>query len=135
MKDAKDALDSSLTTSGDTNLITEEEDPGCGADDYLEPTPLATQDAAYASDAEDDTHDIGIRVGRMRLNERVGGLYRPRIADEVCNKNDIKLQFQNLNIHAASCRTLCSISKSERTITPLSQSSHPLLLLGHQAII
>ncbi|GKZ87733.1 transcriptional regulator family: Fungal Specific TF [Aspergillus niger] len=83
MKDAKDALDSSLTTSGDTNLITEEEDPGCGADDYLEPTPLATQDAAYASDAEDDTHDIGIRVGRMRLNERVGGLYRPRIADEL----------------------------------------------------
>jgi hypothetical protein len=50
---------------------------------YLEPTPLAVQDAAYAGDGDETTSDLGFRFGRMRLGERIGGLYRPRIADEV----------------------------------------------------
>jgi hypothetical protein len=50
---------------------------------HLEPTPLAIQNAAYADDSDADIDDIGIRLGRMRLGERLGGMYRPRIADEV----------------------------------------------------
>lgn len=50
---------------------------------HLEPTPLAVQDAAYADEA-DDVEDLGFRIGRMRIGERIGGYYRPRLADEVC---------------------------------------------------
>lgn len=50
----------------------------------LEPTPLAVQDAAYEDEADDDSFDLGFRIGKMRMTERFGGLFRPRIADEVC---------------------------------------------------
>ncbi|KAI9673973.1 MAG: hypothetical protein M1817_002179 [Caeruleum heppii] len=48
----------------------------------LEPTPLAVSDAAYEDDADDDLFDLGVRFGKMRLNERLGGYFRPRIAEE-----------------------------------------------------
>jgi hypothetical protein len=40
-------------------------------------------DAAYGDEVDDDIEDLGFRIGRMRLGERIGGQYRPRIADEV----------------------------------------------------
>lgn len=49
----------------------------------LEPTPLAVQDAAYEDEADDEMYDLGFRVGKMRMNERVGGFFRPKLADEV----------------------------------------------------
>ncbi|KAL4885738.1 hypothetical protein BJY04DRAFT_116565 [Aspergillus karnatakaensis] len=52
-------------------------------DRYLEPTPLAVQDAAYAAGVDADIDDIGIRVGMLRLGERIGGLYRPRMDEEI----------------------------------------------------
>lgn len=50
----------------------------------LEPTDLASSDITYEdSGAIDDLIDLGVRVGRMRVTERIGGLSRPRIAEEV----------------------------------------------------
>lgn len=51
----------------------------------LEPTPLAVVDAAYEIDGEDDDLlDLGIQLGKMRITERIGGFFRPKIAEEVC---------------------------------------------------
>ncbi|EFQ99096.1 hypothetical protein MGYG_02110 [Nannizzia gypsea CBS 118893] len=50
---------------------------------YLRPTPLAVMDAAYDDDADDDTFDIGFKLGKMRMTDRIGGFFRPRIADEI----------------------------------------------------
>ncbi|PYH93388.1 fungal-specific transcription factor domain protein [Aspergillus ellipticus CBS 707.79] len=98
MKEAKDVLDRGLVekidggateNSGVVSLperhkrSSAAESDHSGDEEYLEPTSLASQDAAYSADTENDIYDVGIRLGRMRLGERVGGLYRPRIAEEV----------------------------------------------------
>lgn len=49
----------------------------------LEPTRLAVQDAAYEDEADDEMYDLGFRLGKMRMTERVGGFFRPRLADEL----------------------------------------------------
>lgn len=49
----------------------------------LEPTPLATVDAAYYEDADDDLMDLGVQFGKFRMTERIGGFVRPKILDEV----------------------------------------------------
>jgi hypothetical protein len=49
----------------------------------LEPTPLAFTDAAYYEDADDDLLDLGVKIGKMRLTERVGGFVRPKFSQEV----------------------------------------------------
>ncbi len=49
----------------------------------LEPTPLAMADAAYDDDADDDLMDLGIQMGKMRLTDRLGGFFRPKMAEEV----------------------------------------------------
>jgi hypothetical protein len=52
----------------------------------LAPTDLAAVDIAYDDDAEggaDDVVDLGVLVGRMRITERVGGMSRPRLSEEV----------------------------------------------------
>lgn len=50
----------------------------------LEGSPLAVGDAAYDDDADDDLMDLGVRMGKIRLTERVGGLVHPKIGEEVC---------------------------------------------------
>jgi len=51
----------------------------------LEPTPLATVDAAFEIDGEDDDLlDLGVQLGKMRITERIGGFVRPKITQEVC---------------------------------------------------
>src|SRR5882757_2908419 len=47
----------------------------------LEPTPLATEDAAYYDDADDDLVDLGVQLGKMRITERVGGFVRPKLSE------------------------------------------------------
>lgn len=118
VKDAKDSLEQVLvgTTAEDT-LQTERSrrDPlqklsgapiatlegGFGGgggesdeDGFLEPTPLAIPDAAYAADGADELDDLGVALGRMRLGERIGGLYRPRIGDEV-RKNKLTQSYDD----------------------------------------
>ncbi|KAI8153633.1 Bikaverin cluster transcription factor bik5 [Colletotrichum sp. SAR 10_70] len=50
----------------------------------LEPTDMTALDVTYDEDADgtDDLIDLGVQVGRMRITERIGGLSRPRIAEE-----------------------------------------------------
>lgn len=52
----------------------------------LEITPMVALDLTYDDDADgqDDIMDLGVQVGRMRLTEKIGGLNRPRISEEVC---------------------------------------------------
>lgn len=101
MKDAKDALDATLAEKTGESIFASggiptrqkrvraaaplsSDDSDDSADDaYLQPTPLAVQDAAYGDDVDDDIDDLGVKIGRMHIGERIGGLYRPRIADEV----------------------------------------------------
>ena len=49
----------------------------------LEPTPLAVIDAVYDDDADDDLLDLGVQFGKLRLTDRIGGFFRPKISDEV----------------------------------------------------
>ncbi|XMA19432.1 hypothetical protein WAI453_012223 [Rhynchosporium graminicola] len=58
--------------------------PGNEDEEDLEPTPLAVVDATYEVDGEDDDLlDLGIQLGKMRITERIGGFFRPKIAEEV----------------------------------------------------
>ncbi|KAI8632303.1 hypothetical protein F5Y19DRAFT_359046 [Xylariaceae sp. FL1651] len=53
---------------------------------YLEATPLVALDLTYDDDADggaDDMIDLGIQIGKMRITERIGGLSRPRISEEI----------------------------------------------------
>ncbi|KAI4159980.1 MAG: hypothetical protein LQ342_006108 [Letrouitia transgressa] len=59
----------------------------------LEPSPLAVSDAVYDDDADDDVTDLGFQMGRMRLSDRIGGFFRPKMAEELTvslneDKND-----------------------------------------------
>ena len=49
----------------------------------LEPSPLAVLDAAYDEDADDDLMDLGVQMGKLRLTDRLGGFFRPKISEEV----------------------------------------------------
>lgn len=57
---------------------------------YLEQTPLAVMDAVYEDDADDDLMDLGIQLGKLRLTDRLGGFFRPKISEEV---RDLLLQL------------------------------------------
>lgn len=68
------------------------QDVGCEGIDFapepederdLETTPLALSDAAYDDDADDDLNDLGFMMGKLRLTDRVGGFFRPKMAEEV----------------------------------------------------
>lgn len=68
------------------------QDAGCEEIDFapepederdLETTPLALSDAAYDDDADDDLNDLGFMMGKLRLTDRVGGFFRPKMAEEV----------------------------------------------------
>ncbi|KLU87758.1 hypothetical protein MAPG_06751, partial [Magnaporthiopsis poae ATCC 64411] len=53
----------------------------------LEITPMIALDLTYddpdVDHTTDDIIDLGIQVGRMRITERIGGLNRPRISEEI----------------------------------------------------
>lgn len=75
--------------SGDTSVKIEEasdaEDDVPEAEDEknLEPTPLARLDQAYEDDADDELMDLGVQLGKMRVSDRIGGLVRPKLSEEV----------------------------------------------------
>lgn len=66
--------DATSSSSDDTGPL---ENPG------LEPTLMATTNAAHEDDANDDVLDLGIRIGKMRMTERLGGFFRPKLTEEV----------------------------------------------------
>lgn len=49
----------------------------------LEPSPLAVDSIVYDDDNDDLIDDLGIRLGKMRITERIGGFIRPRFSEEV----------------------------------------------------
>lgn len=57
----------------------------------LETTPLALSDVAYDDDADDDLNDLGFLMGKLRLTDRVGGFFRPKLAEEVKKKTFVFL--------------------------------------------
>jgi hypothetical protein len=71
--------DRALPDDADDDLPANDDEKG------LEPTPLAVEDAAYGEEGEDDDLlDLGIQMGKMRITERIGGFFRPKISQEVC---------------------------------------------------
>lgn len=54
-------------------------------DDKLQVTQFAVSAAAYEDDADDDDDilDMGFQLGKARLTDRVGGYFRPKMAEEV----------------------------------------------------
>ncbi|PYI09606.1 hypothetical protein BO78DRAFT_307832, partial [Aspergillus sclerotiicarbonarius CBS 121057] len=113
MKDAKEALDEGLVKESDNKHLSSEECDDLPDDGYLEPTRLAIQDAAYAPDAEDRIDDLGIRLGRMRLGERIGGLYRPRIADELAHSLLHRNSAGSRHVNSAPLKTSSPRSSEE----------------------
>lgn len=56
----------------------------------LDPSHLGIQDITYHEDEEnDDIVDLGISIGRLRITERIGGLVRPKFAEEVCRNTSL----------------------------------------------
>ena len=52
---------------------------------HLEPTPLSVVDALYDDDGgDDDLEDLGVQLGKLRLTDRLGGFFRPKMSEEVC---------------------------------------------------
>ncbi|KAI5289907.1 hypothetical protein KEM54_002927 [Ascosphaera aggregata] len=50
----------------------------------LQPNPLAVLDVGYEDDIDDDeTYDLGFKLGKLRITDRLGGFVRPRITDEL----------------------------------------------------
>ncbi len=49
----------------------------------LQPTQLATDGVIYEDGVDTDIFDLGVQLGKMRVTERIGGYFRPRLAEEV----------------------------------------------------
>ncbi len=82
----------SLNIPGQDLSYSDQEDDDDDTKD-LDPSGLATEDAAYYEDeGNDDLVDLGIAMGKVRLTERIGGLVRPRLSEEVCADSNILLQ-------------------------------------------
>ncbi|KAI2013919.1 hypothetical protein LOY97_001993 [Ophidiomyces ophidiicola] len=76
---------SAVNSGGIVDTVVKEESQLPVPDDEknLEPTPLAVQDAAYEDEGDDNVFDLGFKFGKMRMTDRIGGFFRPRIADEL----------------------------------------------------
>ena len=57
-----------------------------GETEQLLPNPLAVADAAYDDDADEDDADVeqSFGVGQFSMTDRIGGFFRPKLAEEVC---------------------------------------------------
>ncbi|KAL8650626.1 MAG: hypothetical protein Q9210_003712, partial [Variospora velana] len=71
----------------------------------LEPTPLAVTDAVYYDEADNDLADLGFAMGRMRLSDRIGGFFRPKMTEEM----NASLNEPNGDQHSSS---------SQRSLSP-----------------
>lgn len=83
-KSASRSASSSLrpsTLPGQDESYSEQDDDDETRD--LEPLNTMTEDAAYYEDeGNDDIVDLGISMGKLRITERVGGFFRPRLSEE-----------------------------------------------------
>ncbi|KAI2614666.1 uncharacterized protein GGS25DRAFT_517513 [Hypoxylon fragiforme] len=82
----RDVAKSTTTKSALQQRILADDIGGDYDEDHdLEATPLAALDVTYEDDADEasDMIDLGIQIGKMRITERIGGLSRPRISEEI----------------------------------------------------
>ena len=89
-------------------------------DTDLAPSPFVFVDAVYEDDADDDDRlDLGYKIGRMRITDRIGGFSRPKVADEL----EAALFRQDREPSTAS-------SEAIRSSASLSAEATPYLLPG-----
>ena len=86
----------------------------------LAPSPFVSVDAVYEDDADDDDRlDLGYKIGRMRITDRIGGFSRPKVADEL----EAALLRQDWEPSTASSKTI-------RSSVSLNAQATPYLLPG-----
>lgn len=80
----------SLSAFNSSELASREEELVSGGEEDedirdLRSSEFVREDAAYFEDedADDDIVDLGVALGKLRINERIGGLVRPKFGDEV----------------------------------------------------
>ncbi|KAF3005103.1 hypothetical protein E8E13_010024 [Curvularia kusanoi] len=80
----------SLSASNNFELASREEEFVSGGEEDedikdLRSSEFVREDAAYFEDedADDDVVDLGVALGKLRINERIGGLVRPKFGDEL----------------------------------------------------
>ncbi|OBT89176.1 hypothetical protein VE02_01698 [Pseudogymnoascus sp. 03VT05] len=104
--------------------IKDEDFPQAEDEKDLEPTPLAVVDAVYEDDADDDLLDLGIQIGRMRITERIGGFFRPRLAQELAyslyDTSKPSLSPDNINTTPSGVQTYQYLMPSPAYIAPAS---------------
>ncbi|KAK3988111.1 fungal-specific transcription factor domain-containing protein [Cladorrhinum sp. PSN332] len=85
---------------GGDGILADDIEDDCSEERDLQLTPMVALDLTYEDCADgvgtDDLIDLGIRVGRMRITERIGGLNRPRISEEI--QAGIQIQTQHPGI-------------------------------------
>lgn len=82
----------------------------------LNPSNLISEDAVYyEGDADDDIVDLGIAMGKVRITERIGGLVRPRFADEVSMSLIVLLAFLTYRLVAGSSAPGASSKRASKT--------------------
>ncbi|KAK0618352.1 hypothetical protein B0T17DRAFT_496287 [Bombardia bombarda] len=91
----------------------------------LELTPMVALDLTYEDDADgaDDLTDLGIQVGRMRITERIGGLNRPRISEEL--RTGLTGTRTNPTTPTASAYATSSFSDVDGMSDPTTSSDPP----------
>jgi hypothetical protein len=97
----------------------------------LEITPMVALDATYEDDVDgsDDVIDLGIQIGRMRITERIGGLNRPRISEEVGSFS----LAHTMHLRILSCTSHLRKILTETRLKPDS-GAVPLLELPHTSM-
>lgn len=71
---------SASVDSSESDVLEDGEEEG-----GLQITPMVALDLTYDNYSDgNDLIDLGVRVGKMRITERIGGMNRPRISEEVC---------------------------------------------------
>ncbi|KAK4202303.1 hypothetical protein QBC40DRAFT_294990 [Triangularia verruculosa] len=74
-------------TSLQQRILADDVEDGFDEERDLQPSSMVALDLTYDDYPDgvgtDDLIDLGIRVGKMRITERIGGLNRPRISEEI----------------------------------------------------
>lgn len=99
----------------------------------LEITPMVALDLTYEDDADgtDDVMDLGVQVGKMRLTEKIGGLNRPRISEEVGLWAFLQLQPSIAQGKAGRLGGYCWLARYRRTyMTNKQQLTVPQIRAG-----
>ena len=84
----------SATPLSQQGIIADDVEGISDSDRDLEITPMVALDLTYDTYGDDtdnatDFIDLGIKVGKMRITERIGGLSRPRLSEEVMNEMNL----------------------------------------------